>query len=85
MSEQPRVLQLADELETWRGYVSTQAAAELRHLHALCEEMGKALIGLEREFRRVFPIYYYSEPWAHETNIPLKVAQISIAKWKESK
>lgn len=34
-----------------------------------------ALVRLEAEFRRVFPIYYYAEPWAHDRNNVLRYAQ----------
>ena len=42
-------------------------------------ELLRALVDLEAEFRRVFPIYYYGEPWAHDKNVPLKVAQEVIS------
>lgn len=47
MSEQPKALRLADGLEDAYPNVYTglapSSAAELRRLHALCEEMGEAL------------------------------------------
>lgn len=36
------------------------------------------LYGLEQEFRKVFPIYYYAEPWAHDRNEALKTAQATL-------
>jgi hypothetical protein len=44
------------------------------------DDLLEALRDLEKEFRRVFPIYYYSEPWAHDKNEKLKYAQAIIAK-----
>ena len=38
-----------------------------------------ALSNLEKEFVRVFPIYYYSEPWAHDKNIQLANARAALA------
>ena len=40
MSTQPEALRLADELERVHGHrLALDAAAELRRLHALCQEM----------------------------------------------
>jgi hypothetical protein len=49
-------------------------------LHALNAELLEALKNLEKEFRKVYPIYYYAEPWGHETNVPLQAARAAIAK-----
>jgi hypothetical protein len=49
-------------------------------LIAAAPDLLEALRDLEKEFRRVFPIYYYSEPWAHDKNEKLKYAQAIIAK-----
>lgn len=46
MTKQPEALRLADLLQDELGvdgYVHDQAAAELRRLHALCEEMLREL------------------------------------------
>ena len=40
----------------------------------------EALKNLEKEFRKVYPIYYYAEPWGHETNVPLQAARAAIAR-----
>jgi chromosome segregation ATPase len=53
------------------------AHAELRERNA---ELLEALKNLEKEFRKVYPIYYYAEPWGHETNVPLQAARAAIAK-----
>jgi hypothetical protein len=80
MTEQPTALRLADALET-RAITfrdKAEAAAELRRLHALNAELLEALKNLEKEFRKVYPIYYYAEPWGHETNVPLQAARAAI-------
>ncbi len=78
MSIQSEALRLADELEMWTQ--GEPAAAELRRLYAINAEMLGALKSLEKEFREIYPIYYSSEPWCHETNAPLLKAQIVITK-----
>jgi hypothetical protein len=47
---------------------------------ALYPELLEALKNLEKEFRKVYPIYYYAEPWGHETNVPLQAARAAIAR-----
>lgn len=80
MSEQPEALRLADELEDAYPNVHTglapSSAAELRRLHALCEEMGEALemgVQIGYEVSRGYLAKFYIKA------IP------AIAKWKESK
>jgi hypothetical protein len=85
MTTQPEALRLANALEKYwgaeRGHDrERQAAAELRRLHAVNEELLGALKNLEKEFRQVYPIYYYAEPWGHEINVPLQAARAAIAK-----
>jgi hypothetical protein len=82
MTKQTDAMRLADKLEdvALNAYVIEPAVAELRRLHAANAEMLGALKSLEKEFRRIYPIYYSSEPWCHETNVPLLKAQIVIAK-----
>lgn len=63
----------------------TAAAAELRRLAESEAKLLDALERLEKEFRRVFPIYYYAEPWAHNENLELRVAQQLIAATKEAR
>ena len=75
MSEQPRALRLADGLEDAYPNVYTglaqSSAAELRRLHALCEEMGEALKGVVRV--------------ADRATDEFDAARAALAKWKESK
>ena len=52
-------------------------------LRAQRDELLEALKSLEHEFRKVFPIYYYAEPWAHDRNEVLKQACAAIAKVEE--
>jgi hypothetical protein len=85
MTEKALALRLADALEAYWGADlghdrERQAAAELRRLHDLNGELLEALKNLEKEFRKVYPIYYYAEPWGHETNVPLQAARAAIAK-----
>lgn len=39
----------------------------------------EALHSLAEEFVRVYPLYYYAEPWAHDKNAALKSARATIA------
>lgn len=39
----------------------------------------QALKGLADEFVKVYPIYYYAEPWAHNRNLALRFAQAVLA------
>jgi hypothetical protein len=91
MADKSEALRLADALQqqaVWEGHYGPsylrdllpEAAAELRRLHALNGELLEALKNLEKEFRKVYPIYYYAEPWGHETNVPLQAARAAIAK-----
>lgn len=57
-------------------------SAELRRLHAEVERLREALRDLEKEFRNTYPVYYYDEPWGHETNVPLQKAQAALKETK---
>lgn len=59
--------------------------SEISQLKKQNAELLEALINLESEFRKTFPVYYYAEPWAHDKNIVLKEAQVTINKAGESK
>jgi len=59
-------------IAVWRG--RTLRAEQQR------DQLLEALKNLEKEFRKVYPIYYYAEPWGHETNVPLQAARAAIAK-----
>ena len=39
----------------------------------------QALKGMVDEFVKVYPIYYYSEPWAHNRNLALRFAQAVLS------
>lgn len=64
----------SDEQAAWDGY--TEAAAELRRLHALCEEMGDALSAALTHFGMD------EDEWSKPTFDQMRAA---LAKWKESK
>lgn len=58
-----------------------QAACKvIRQQEKVNAELLEALENLEKEFRKVYPIYYYAEPWGHETNVPLQAARAAIKK-----
>ncbi len=57
---------------------------EIKRLQREHGVLLRALYMLEKEFRRVYPIYYYAEPWAHNKNMALKHAQAVIAAVSES-
>jgi len=77
---QPKALFLADVIKADPASKThhDEAAAELRRLHAVNAELLEALKNLEKEFRKVYPIYYYAEPWGHKTNVPLQAARAAI-------
>jgi hypothetical protein len=55
MTTQPEALRLADALELpihESAYYRQPAAAELRRLHGLCEEMLGVLKRIDKEFRK---------------------------------
>ena len=54
------------------------ALSEIERLRAERVGLISALKDLADEFVKVFPVYYYAEPWAHERNVPLKVARAAI-------
>ena len=82
MSEQPKALRLVDWLESedmpTEEASCAEAAAELRRLHALCEEMGEALSGS----------FGVLEAFESQSLMAKQQAQINravLTKWKESK
>lgn len=44
--------------------------------------LQELLKNLADEFVRVYPIYYYAEPWAHNTNTVLIAARTALEKTK---
>ena len=66
-------------------HAKSDIAAELAHRDIEIERLRAERVGLisalkdlANEFVKVFPVYYYAEPWAHERNVPLKVARAAI-------
>jgi len=84
-------MRLATDLDVSDG--DTMAAAlliqeqadRIQALEAKCAELGIALTAMANEFVKVCPVYYYSEPWAHDRNAVLKSARDVIAAQTGSK
>lgn len=91
MSKQPEALRLADELENghcfesqpqvvygWiTGDPTSDAATELRRLHALCQEMGEALERSDKELG--------ASAGYHRDGPTRSANAAALTKWKESK
>lgn len=60
-------------------------AERIQALEAKCAELSIALTAMANEFVKVCPVYYYSEPWAHDRNAVLKSARDVIAAQAGSK
>lgn len=78
MSKQPEALRLADWIEedmSCQG--DAEIAAELRRLHALCEEMGEALDCLIA--------VYDGGDTGSVVESSIDKCRRALAKWKESK
>lgn len=87
MNEQPEALRLADGLKhrsDWYEFDPSawcpDASAELRRLHALCEEMGGALDA----FRTANGANDFNG-WHSRFDDAIFKARIALAKWRESK
>jgi putative NADPH-quinone reductase len=39
------------------------------------QQLREALKNMADEFVKVYPIYYYNEPWAHDRNVVLQAAR----------
>jgi len=80
--KQPSAIRLADWLESdnmpTEEASCTEAAAELRRLHALCDEMGEAL----EESCGVLDAFQFQSLTAKQQ---LQINDSALAKWKESK
>lgn len=90
--KQPEALRLADALDSqdsptvWNH--SREAAAELRRLHALCDEMGEALEGSNALSIGHAATYQFQHGLddMHPTHAAIIKDNIAaLAKWKESK
>jgi hypothetical protein len=60
-------------------------ADRIQALEAKCAELSIALTAMADEFVKVCPVYYYTEPWAHDRNAVLKSARDVIAAQAGSK
>lgn len=60
-------------------------AERIQALEAKCAELSIALTAMADEFVKVCPVYYYTEPWAHDRNAVLKSARDVIAAQAGSK
>jgi hypothetical protein len=84
-------MRLATDLDVSDG--DTMAAAlliqeqadRIQALEAKCAELSIALTAMADEFVKVCPVYYYTEPWAHDRNAVLKSARDVIAAQAGSK
>lgn len=47
-------------------------------------QLAEALEALCEEFVKVFPIYYYAEPWAHDRNKPLLDAKLLLSAYRSA-
>lgn len=90
MSEQPKALWLADQLEAAYPNICSglapASAAELRRLYALCEEQQDIVKFIERHC--AFTVKTNSKDvrdWIDDVAFIGKTAVESLAKWKESK
>lgn len=80
MNKQPEALRLADELlASWPVVPPLHpAAAELRRLHALCDELGEAL-------ERIASLDYANAAINCCALTAVEISQAALTKWKESK
>jgi len=62
-----------------------EQAERIQALEAKCAELSIALTAMADEFVKVCPVYYYTEPWAHDRNAVLKSARDVIAAQAGSK
>lgn len=62
----------------WERQMKAYAFAARADLEAEVQRLREALQNLADEFVRVYPIYYYAEPWAHKTNAPLLAARAAL-------
>lgn len=69
------------ESECW----GDKAKERIQALEAKCAELADHLKDMADEFVKVFPIYYYAEPWAHDRNVVLKRVREVIASQAGSK
>lgn len=77
--------QQARDIEALKSDIEDQIqlTCEAMELAVACQKdaalFRSLLANMADEFVRVYPIYYYAEPWAHDRNAVLKVARAALA------
>ena len=82
MTDTPRTDNAANDGTTVPADFAADLERELAAAKAENERLREALRDLEKEFRNTYPVYYYDEPWGHETNVPLQKAQAALKETK---
>lgn len=70
------------QLQRDNAALMADGAEQARLAKEACERAALFRLLLDdmaKEFVRVFPIYYYAEPWAHDRNVALKAALAALA------
>jgi len=78
-------LDVSDDDAIAAAFLIREQAERIQALEAKCAELAIHLKDMADEFVRVFPVYYYAEPWAHDRNVVLKRAREVIAAQAGSK
>ena len=82
VAENQRFFDEANVLHRDNAALMADGAEQARLAKEACERAAlfRALLDdMTKEFVRVFPIYYYAEPWAHDRNVSLKTALAALA------
>ncbi|MEX3914818.1 hypothetical protein AB4Y43_01035 [Paraburkholderia sp. BR10872] len=69
---------LYDQLDAYADSLRAKDRA-VKQQAARITELETHLDLMTKEFVRVFPIYYYAEPWAHDRNQVLQAAKAALA------
>lgn len=78
LDEGPDVELSAMCMEYW-GPMHDKLKAALSQPPVPVPDYRGALADLVAEFKRIFPIYYYAEPWAHDRNAALLNSELLLA------